>query len=157
MSSSKRLETAKKFIGIFATLDTDTLATVLADSYHHVFAPSSLTMFDPLDKPGFVTHMASLRSFMTGFPVYITEFIESTTSNAVWLWCSSKTEFKQEAKDEEENWEVRGEYVFMLWMDESGSQVIKTVEMLDSAVTLELFPLMEKARANLEKSEGKVA
>ncbi|KAF2257163.1 hypothetical protein BU26DRAFT_513866 [Trematosphaeria pertusa] len=156
--SSKRLETAKKYISMFATLDTTLLSSVLADSAAHTFAPASLGMSrEPLDKSTFVHHISSLREIMTGFPVYAKQYIESESSNSVVVWATSKTQFREDVKDEGEgvDWDYEGEYVFMFWMDESGEKIVRTVEFLDSLKTEGLRGVMKRARANREKRLGK--
>jgi hypothetical protein len=88
---------------------------------------------------------------MAGFPVEIVDFVESESSNAVWAHCTSTVEWKAGATGggNEDDWEFRGEYVFMLWMDESGEKIVKVVEMLDSLAAVRLPRLMEKAKENL--------
>jgi uncharacterized radical SAM superfamily Fe-S cluster-containing enzyme len=51
--------------------------------------------------------------------------------------------------EEVERWRYKGEYMFMLWMDESGEKVVRVVEFLDSKGTADvLMPLMRRAREN---------
>ncbi len=154
---SKRLQTAKKYIGHFATLDTETLASVLAANYVHEFAPKSMNPPGPFSKAQFLAHSASLRDIMTGFPVKAKEYVESESAHQVTVWATSKTEFRDEVKrgDDEEGWVYEGEYVFMLWMDESGEKVVRVVEFLDSKGTIErLGVLMRRARENKGMVEG---
>ena len=90
---------------------------------------------------------------MNGFPVDIIDFVESENSNAVWAHCTSKVEWKAGAMGggKEEEWDFRGEYVFMLWMDERGEKIVRVVEMLDSLAAVRLPGLMERAKENLAK------
>lgn len=90
---------------------------------------------------------------MAGFPVFAKEYIESDSGNQVVVWATSKTEFREELKDDgiaREEWEYAGEYVFMFTMDESGEKVVKCIEFLDGAATPRLLELAKRARGNLE-------
>ncbi|KAJ0121067.1 hypothetical protein J7T55_008227 [Diaporthe amygdali] len=156
---SKRLQTAKKYISHFETLDTDTLASVLAPDHTHQFAPASLVVPGPFTKEQFLAHSAALRKIMTGFPVYAKEYVESESSNQVTVWATSRAHFKEEVLadeqgDEEERrkkWEFEGEYVFMFWMDETGEKVVRTVEFLDSNLTEnKLRPLLKRANEKVQ-------
>jgi hypothetical protein len=151
--SSTRLVTAQKYIAHFANLDKALLASLLSEGYTHEFAPTSLHPPGPFTKTSFLAHGASLREIMDGFPVTAKEYFECEISNRVVVWATSEAHFKEAAMDgDEAEWEYKGEYVFMFWMDESGETIERTVEFLDSAATKErLFGLMARAKANLGK------
>lgn len=80
---SKRLQTAKKYISHFETLDSDALASVLAPVHTHQFVPASLAFPGPFTREQFLEHSAVLGRIMTGFPVRAKEYIESESSNQV--------------------------------------------------------------------------
>jgi hypothetical protein len=150
---SQRLVTAQKFISYFASFDNAILEPLLADHYHHQFAPATLNPPGPFDKNGFLAHLDGLRDVMCAFPVFPREYIESQDSNQVVVWATSKTQFWDEVKDDgisEDEWEFGGEYVFMFTMDESGEKVVRCVEFLDSLATKSLFELVARAKRNLE-------
>lgn len=152
--ASKRLETAEKFIGQFETLDSAMLESVLAENHKHEFAPASLNPPGPFDKKGMIEHTGRLRNIMSGFPVTVKEIIDSESSKEVTIWASSRAHFRDEVKDDgvsEEEWAFKGEYVFMLFMDETGEKIVRTVEFLDSEATNRLRGLMHRAQANKEK------
>ncbi|KAL1885143.1 hypothetical protein Plec18167_001800 [Paecilomyces lecythidis] len=152
---SKRLETAKKFIGIFATLDTHLADSLLAEDFVHQFAPASLGMRPPLGKQVFLEHIDGLREIMAGFPVTVKEHVESESSNQVTVWARSQTIFRDDVKDDgvsEKEWAYEGEYMFLLFMDETGEKITRVVEFLDSKATDEkLRPLIRRARENSQK------
>lgn len=151
-SDSPRLRTAKSYLGIFRTLDTSILQTLLVDNFTQTLGPRSLSIAGTVDKPAFIAHVASLKETMAGFPIEIVDFVESEGSNAVWAHCTSKVEWKAGVVGEgekEEDWEFRCEYVFMFWMDGSGEKIVRVVEMLDSLAAGRLPGLMERARENL--------
>ncbi|KAI9711283.1 MAG: hypothetical protein M1820_002270 [Bogoriella megaspora] len=157
--SSKRLETAKKFIDLFTTLDGEALSLILADNYTHDFAPASLNPPAPKNKQAMLDHWVKLKEILTGFPVAIKEYVESESSNAVTVWATSQTKFREEAKDDgvaAEEWDYRGEYIFVFYMDETGGKVVRVMEFLDSKATDDkLRPLVKRARGNLNPEEGK--
>jgi hypothetical protein len=154
--TSTRLLTAQKYISHFANLDKGLLASLISETYTHEFAPTSLNPPGPFTKTGFLAHGASLSEIMRGFPVTAKEYFECEASNRVVVWATSEAHFKKEVMDgDEAEWEYKGEYVFMFWMDESGEKIERTVEFLDSAATKErLFGLMARARANSEKMKS---
>ncbi|KAL5001059.1 hypothetical protein BDV10DRAFT_161295 [Aspergillus recurvatus] len=154
---SQRLLTAQKFISYFTSLDNAILESLLADSYHHQFAPAALNPPGPFGKTGFLAHLSGLKDVMDAFPVFGKEYIESENNNQVVVWATSKTQFRDEAKGDgisEEEWEFGGEYVFMFTMDESGEKVVRCVEFLDSLATKRLLELVTRAKGNLEKREA---
>jgi ketosteroid isomerase-like protein len=161
---SKRLETAKKYISFFATLDTQALDSLLAENYTHQLTPTSLNRLapGPVDKQGVLEHYNRLRNVMTGFPVTAKEYIENESSNRVTIWASSKTVFRDDVKDDgisQKEWIYEGEYIFLLTMDETGEKIIRIVEFLDSkAMVDKLRPLIKRANENREsrlEAEGK--
>lgn len=156
--ASKRLETAKKFIGHFASFDRQTLNTILTDDYIHHFAPSSLTPFGPYTKQAFLEHHGRMLVVMSGFPVTAKEYIESESSNQVVVWATSQANFRDEVKDNgipEKDWMYEGEYVFILSMDQTGEKIVRVTEFLDSKATLDkLVGLMKRAQENSERKSG---
>lgn len=152
---SKRLQTAKKYIGHFANLDIETLESVLAKDYVHQFAPASMSPPGPFDRQGKLDHINRLRNILAGFPVTAKEYIESESSNRVTVWATSQTVFHEHVKDDgiaAEEWNYRGEYIFIFTMDETGERIIRTIEFLDSKHTVDkLLKLSERARENRER------
>jgi hypothetical protein len=151
---SQSLVTAKKFINLFATLDVDTLSAILAENYSHEFAPASVNIPGPKGRTEFVDHFKHLSGTMAGFAVYPKEYIENKTDNQITVWATSKTNFHAYAKDDgipAEDWEFQGEYLFVLWMDESGEKITRCLEFLDSKKTDQLKPLMMRAGENAKR------
>ncbi|KAI1407922.1 hypothetical protein F5Y13DRAFT_121305 [Hypoxylon sp. FL1857] len=155
MSETARLRTAKAFISMFGNLDTSLLSSILAPSYVHTFAPASLQ--DRLRTKGkteMVSHIASLRNIMTGFPVYAKSYFECDAENMVTVWATSKVEWKEQLLRQVDNpgeWEYEGEYIFFIWLDETGEKIVRVVEFLDSFKTVKLMGLMKTARELGEK------
>ncbi|KAL4812704.1 hypothetical protein BDW67DRAFT_188388 [Aspergillus spinulosporus] len=145
---------AQKFISYFTALDNAILEPLLAEAYHHQFAPAALNPPGPFDRAGFLAHLVRLKDIMSGFPVFAKEYIESQSTNQDVVWATSKAQFRDELKDDripESEWEFGGEYVFMFTMDEDGEKVVRCVESLDSLATKRLLELAARARVNLEK------
>ncbi|KAL4940222.1 hypothetical protein BDV06DRAFT_224276 [Aspergillus oleicola] len=154
MPSPQALLTAQEFISYFATFDKTILESIIAESYYHEFRPLSLNPPGPFDRAGFLGHVGGLSGVMTAFPVYADEYIESADGKTVIVRATSKTQFREEVKDEglkAEEWEYGGEYVFFFEMDESGSKIVKCIEFLDSHASVKLLGLVKRAKENLEK------
>jgi hypothetical protein len=158
--SSKRLETAKKYIAGFATLDIQTFSSLYAENYIHQFAPASLNLPESLDKQGMNSHLKDIRNILAGFPVTAKEYVENESSNQVTVWATSQTIFRDDVKDDgisQKEWVYEGEYIFMLWMDETGEKITRVVEFLDSKATDDkLRPLMKRARENRKKRTAEI-
>ncbi|KAH8697047.1 hypothetical protein BGW36DRAFT_377840 [Talaromyces proteolyticus] len=161
MAASKLLETAKKFIGQFATFDTQTLDNILSENYTHHFAPESLSSLGPYTKKEFLDHHRRMLTIMSGFPVMAKEYIQSESRNQVVVWATSQAIFRDEVKDDtilEKDWMYEGEYMFILSMDETGEKIVRGVEFLDSKATIDtLLGLMKRAQENKEQRVGKGA
>lgn len=74
------------------------------------------------------------------------------------VWATGKPQFRKELVDYEvypkEKWDYTGEFVFMLTMNESGEQIIKINEFVDSKGTDHtIWPLCRRLLENLEKQK----
>jgi ketosteroid isomerase-like protein len=154
--TSQHLSTAKRYIGHFAALDTQTLDEILADNFVQEMEPASLNLSNFTNKQSFIEHIRHLQKIMSAFPVTAKEYVNG--ENAVTVWATSRTFFRDEVKDEgiaAEEWEYEGEYIFILFMDATGEKIVRVVEFLDSKKTgAQLQPLMKRARENLKKIEA---
>ncbi|EXJ82326.1 hypothetical protein A1O3_06139 [Capronia epimyces CBS 606.96] len=154
-SASPRLETARTFIAGFANLSADALVSTRTADCTHLFAPASLgALTTPKDNATFAAHLAGLRDVLAGFPVTAKEMIESDIQNTVTVWATSNALFRDELKDDglpADEWAYRGEYIFLLTMDDTGRRIRRIVEFLDSKATDRLLLLMARARENRRK------
>lgn len=69
------------------------------------------------------------------------------------VWATSETRFHDEVMDggiAAEEWKYRGEYIFILSMDEKGEKIERVVEFVDSKGTDRLRVLMARAKKNRE-------
>lgn len=155
--TSKRYQTALKFIEAFDTLSIDTFLALQATTCHHIFAPTSLPPPAPLDNAGFAAHLKGLRTILEAFPVHAKEIVEDQEKNQVVIWATSETKFFDAVKDSglsDEEWIYRGEYIFILTMDKSQEKIERVIEFLDSKATERLRELMRRAKDNKQKIDG---
>lgn len=151
---STRYNTALAFIKAFETLDGQTFHSLYTPTCIHSFAPASCNPPAPSGRDHFSTHIGGLKTILKSFPVYPKEIIENETENQVVIWATSETVFLDEAMDDgipKEDWSYKGEYIFILTMNESGEGIEKVFEFLDSKGTDRLRDLMKRGRDNLEK------
>ena len=150
---SQRHATAMAFIGDFATLDVVTMLSRRTPDCIHSFSPASLGM-SPKDNTQFGDHVTRIRGVLSSFPVTPTTVFEDEAQNTIIVHATSQAVFHDEVKDDslkDEEWTYRGEYVFMLTMDESGERISSLTEFLDSKGTEKVWGLMKRAMENLEK------
>jgi hypothetical protein len=151
MSESARMRTARAFISSFATVDISVLKTILSKDFTETILPASIPV-PAMDQPGYIAHMSKLNTVVTGFPFTILDIVESESSNSVWLYGTAGPLWRDEAKGDGEvegGWDFKGEYVFMLWMDESGEKLVRSMEMVDSKAVERMLGLYAKALANV--------
>lgn len=151
--ASVRLQTAEKFVSHFTNLDEGILETLLADDYTHQYAPSSIPNQGPFDKKGLINFVIGLKQIIKTYPMTIKESIDSESRHVVTVWTTGQASVHDELKDEgspKEDWEYTGEYMFLLYMNEEGDKVVKTVEFLDSKATADrLVAIVARASQNL--------
>lgn len=76
--------------------------------------------------------------------------MEDEKQNRVVVWATGKPMWKEEVMDgDKKDWEIEGEYMFILSMNESGEKLERVVEFLDSKRTEELRVLAARAAKNL--------
>lgn len=149
MTTSKLQQTALAYLEGFTTLSPDSFLDVLAPTAIHKFAPASLNLPVSMTASAFAAHIGTLREVLDEFPVYPKEIFVNEAQNQVTIWATSETHFRQDVKDEgisPEEWLYRGEYIFILTMDESKEKVVSVLEFLDSKGTEHLRELMALAR-----------
>ncbi|KAJ5173166.1 hypothetical protein N7492_005759 [Penicillium capsulatum] len=150
--ASKIRQTALAYLDGFRTLSPETFLSLLGPSAEHKFAPASLNLPPSMDATAFANHLGNLREILSGFPVYPKEIFENEALGQVTIWATSETIFHPEAKGSDpssEEWQFRGEYIFILTMDETREKVVQIIEFLDSKATERLRGLMATARKNL--------
>ncbi|KAG9501782.1 hypothetical protein J7337_007473 [Fusarium musae] len=63
--------TAKTYIDVFRTLDTEALSRILSDEYSHQFAPTSAHIPGSMDHNGFVARFRRVREVISSFTVIV--------------------------------------------------------------------------------------
>ena len=152
---SKPHQTALAYLNGFTTLSTPTFLSLLTPTATHRIAPSSTGAPPLMNTTQFANHIDHLRQILSGFPVTPKEIFSSDeSSNKVTVWATSVANFRDEVKDDgisDEEWGYRGEYIFVLSLDESRERVQDVLEFVDSLGTERLRGLMRRARGNLER------
>lgn len=153
---STLLATATAFMKVFETLDPSTIVPVQSSNYKHVFAPESLNVPGPLDRDDFAHHLTRINGILRSFPVRFKEAWPNPSLSQVVIWSDSETQFHDHVKDndDEEEWKFKGEYMWVLTMDESGQKVEHVLEFLDSKKTEVLRVLMARAFKKKEEVDG---
>ena len=154
--ASALLKTANAFIDCFETLDAETFFSLKTPECQHIFAPASANLPPPRNRAEFSEHMSHLKAVMTGFPVYAKETFENEDKKEVVIWATSEARFHEELKDAaftEEEWAYKGEYIFILQMDDSGERVKRVFEFLDSKGTDQLRRVMARAKENGDRKK----
>lgn len=81
--SSKRLDTATKFVDHYATHDNEVLDDLLADDLTFEFSPiRSLDTAKTLDKAGYIDFKRGMKLAQSGYPLDVKKYIEGERSNS---------------------------------------------------------------------------
>lgn len=161
-------DTATSFLAAFTDLSDADHLSLRGPECTQIFAPSSLAVPQKSNEQ-FASHVASLRKIISRFPVTAKEIrincgLDQTTNKAdnngnpnaqITIWATGQPEFREEVKrgqgkeEEEVNWEVINEYIFILDVDVETGKIVRVLEFLDSAQTEKLRALVRRARENL--------
>ena len=158
--ASPQHKIAQKFVAAFEHLSVDDHLVLRTPGCTHTMAPTSLNMPVNMTNNQFATHLSSLRKVIATFPVIAKEIFTSEGSNVVTVWATSEAFFKDEAKKDSdgddggmkaEDWEYRGEYVFILTLNVEGDglRIERVVEFLDSVKVVGVRGLIERAKRNV--------
>ncbi|KIN06916.1 hypothetical protein OIDMADRAFT_15958 [Oidiodendron maius Zn] len=151
--TSTRIKTALKLMDAVNKMDMATALSLRTPTCTHLFAPDSLGARPPLDNTAYTAQLSGFSSAVKEMPVTIKEIMEDEKQNRVIVWSTGLLRFQDIAKDEglsDEQWEHRGEYIFILSMDESGEKIERVVEFVDSKAAENLRTLVARAKKNLE-------
>jgi hypothetical protein len=153
--SSKRLQTAKRWVDHYATLDPDILESILDENFTLEHAPALVKDPVPLGKQVLKSFVADLSVILQGYPMTVKLTTESESSNSVTIWIHGTTKFREEVKDDgvpSEDWNCTGEYMLVLYMNDKGDKIVKAIEFVDTKTTLDkLYGLIRRSRENLKK------
>ena len=141
---------------VFTTLDQNTISAIQSENYKHEFAPACLNPPPAFNRETFASHLAQISGILRSFPVRFKQTWPNPSLHQVIIWSDSETHFHDHVKDsdDEQEWAYRGEYIWVLTMDQSGEKVEKVLEFLDSKSTEKLMGLMARAFKKKEEVEG---
>ncbi|KAF2877585.1 hypothetical protein BDV95DRAFT_472922, partial [Massariosphaeria phaeospora] len=124
------------FLAAFNDLDGSAHVALRTPDCQHFFAPASLNLVSPKSNEEFKAHLTNLHAVMEHFPVAAKEIHvhDSGPNSQVIIWATGTPAFRAEAIDDEEDWNVTNEYMFILDFDES-QKIKRIVEFLDAKTT----------------------
>ncbi|KAL9564790.1 hypothetical protein ACKAV7_011242 [Fusarium commune] len=145
--------TATAYIDVFRTLDTEALPRILSDEYSHRFAPTSANLPGPMDNHGLVARLKHVGEVMSSFTATVKQMWPNPSLRQVLVWADSETNFHRHLRDSDDDkeWTKRGEYMFLMTMNESGGRIMDVLEFVDSKATEEIVGLVARA---LEKKSS---
>lgn len=141
--------TAETFLKFFDTLDVANLRPIQAESYTHQFAPASLNI-PVLSRDQFDAHITHIREVLKSFAGGAKETWVNTELRQVTMWATAVPQFHDHIieSDPTRQWHYQGEYIFTLFMDDSGQKIERVIEFMDSKVTEQLLELMNVLRGS---------
>lgn len=139
--------TASAFLQVYTTLDTEALSKILSDNYVLEFAPASMNLPGPLDRDAQLARINSIKDVMSSFPVKTKHIWPNLPLRQVLVWAHSETRFLDHLKHggNEGEWDLKGEYMFLMTMDESGERIEHVLEFLDSKATADIVVAVGRA------------
>ncbi|KAF5714804.1 hypothetical protein FMUND_7185 [Fusarium mundagurra] len=148
--------TATTYIDGFRTLDTEALSRILSDEYSHRFAPTSANLPGPMDHNGFIARLKHVGEVMSSFTVNIKQMWPNPSLRQVLVWANSETHFRRHLRDsdDEEEWTKRGEYMFLMTMNETGEKILDVLEFVDSKATEDIVGLVARALEKKSSAES---
>ncbi|KAF8158957.1 hypothetical protein K438DRAFT_1860675 [Mycena galopus ATCC 62051] len=155
--TAKLLATASAYLQVFSSLDPDVIAPIQSETYLQEWAPASVNPPRPRNHEEFAAHLRHLGGILSSFPVQAKQTWPNPALRQVLVWADSETVFHPHVKDneDEEEWKYKGEYMFVLTMDQSGEKIEHVLEFVDSKGTETLRGLMARAwkKAGSESTE----
>ncbi|KAF5696613.1 hypothetical protein FGLOB1_13395 [Fusarium globosum] len=141
------IATATAYTDVFRTLDTEALSRILSDEYSHRFAPASANLPGSMDRYGLIARLNQVGEVMSSFTVSIKQMWPNPSLRQVLVWAASETNFHRQLRDsdDEEEWTKRGEYMFLMTMNESGEKIADVLEFVDSKATEEIVDMVGRA------------
>lgn len=145
--SSTLRSTAQSYLTTLSTFDAQALRPLQSENYFHEFAPAS-TNYGTRTLDQFATHITALKQVLHGFQPEVKNLWVNESLKQVTIWGTAVVIWKDEKVKDNKEWEYKGEYIFVLSMDESGKKVERVLEFLDSKDLERFGALIVKARVN---------
>ncbi|KAF7365071.1 hypothetical protein MVEN_00378300 [Mycena venus] len=134
-------------------LDPDIITPSLSENYRHEFAPASL---DPplarIDGPeAFAARIKFIGAVMSSFPIRAKQTWPNPSLKQVVIWAESESMFHPHVRDndDEEEWKYKGEYIYVITMDQNCEKIEHVLEFVDSKATQKLLGLVARASINI--------
>ncbi|KAF5610209.1 uncharacterized protein FSUBG_3442 [Fusarium subglutinans] len=139
--------TATAYIDVSRTLDTEALSRILSDEYGHRFAPTWYNLPGSMDRHGLIARLNQVGEVMSSFPVTIKQMWPNPSLRQVLVWGKSETNFRRQLRDSDydEEWTKRGEYMFLVTMNETGERITDVLEFVDSEGIEDIAGLVARA------------
>lgn len=158
---STLMNTAKAYMQVFTNLDPKSIVSIQTEDYRHIFAPQSMNLPGPYNRDQFLAHLEALHSMVRSSPMRIKETWPNPYLRQVLIWAEAEAEFhdfiKESAAEEGDpavDWYFRGEYMWLLTMDETGGKVREVLEFVDSKAGDGMRSLMNIATRQIKKRQG---
>ncbi|KAF5986785.1 hypothetical protein FCOIX_1320 [Fusarium coicis] len=156
--------TAKTYIDVFRTLDTEALSCILSDEYSHRFAPTSANLPGCMDHIGFAARFRRVGEVMSSFTVTVKQMWPNPSLRQVLVWVSSRPTSTgilrdSDDDDDDEEWRKPRECMFLMTMNETGEEIVDVLEFVDSKATEYMVGLVARAlkTSSAESSRGQYA
>lgn len=156
-SAETLVSIATTYLKVFTNLDASTIAHIQTPDYTHQFAPQSTNPPGPLSRGEFAQFVSSIRKVISDFRVTPQEIWPNPSLRQVVVLADSAPVFRDEVKDggDEGFWTYKGEYIFIIALDDKGEKVTGVLEFVDSIGTERVKALIARATANKEKIDAK--
>ncbi|CAG7557526.1 unnamed protein product [Fusarium equiseti] len=149
-TTSTLLATASAYLEVYTTLDAEAYAALLSDGFMLEMAPA-FARLPTLDRDACISRSSAMKDVMSTFPVTIIRSWPNPSLRQVFVWAKSEAHFHEHLRDGDiEQWELKGEYMFLMTMDASGRRVEQVLEFVDSKATADITAMVFRA---LEKKE----
>ena len=150
-TTSILLATATAYLDVYTTLDIEAFSALLSDDFTLEMAPASASL-PTLDRDACISRVSAIKEVMSTFPVTIINSWPNPSLRQILVWAKSEAHFHEQLKDGDTNeWDLKGEYMFLMTTDESGMTVEHILEFVDSKatadITMMVFRALEKKKA----------
>ena len=144
-TTSTLLATATAYLDIYTTLDTEAYAALLSDDFTLEMAPASAGL-PTLDRDACISRVSAIKEVMSTFPVTIIKAWPNPSLRQVLVWAKSEAHFHEQLRDGNcEQWELKGEYMFLMTMDGSGMKIEHVLEFVDNKATADITTMVFRA------------
>lgn len=153
-TTSTLLATATAYLEVYTTLDTEACSALLSDDFRLEMAPASASL-PTLDREACISRVSAIKEVMSTFPVTIINSWPNASLRQVLVWAKSEAHFHDHLKDgKTTEWNLKGEYMFLMTMDESRMKVEHVLEFVDSKATADITAIVFRALEEKKTPSG---